>query len=394
MLKKNKKILPTLAALGILAAMLLSPRQALEAVRSACSGWWQNVLPALLPFFIITEVLTRSGLLRALSIWLEPLMQPLFRLPGAAALGLCMGFFAGSPTGGTVAASLRRQGLVTKNEGERLCAFCNNAGPLYILLTVTAALGRPGAAGLGIALILAHYPINLLLGIMLRFLAPKAKPPASMPMRRSPRELLRSGWQAFMETPALPLAQLLRQSALAALTNIAIIGAFMLIFSLVLLALRLSGLLRLLYLPLGPLLRLLGLEESMLPALAEGCFEMTLGISSLADCPAPLFHKLLAAAMILAWGGLSIHCQIAGVISDTDLSLRYYLPCRLIHTLAAPALLLFLAPRLSWGALAGGASLLPAWLLLPGITLLAGLTSLLLLLPLSLLLAKLAGRCQ
>ena len=125
--------------------MLQQPQAALLAAQNALGSWWRNVLPALLPFFILTEFLSRCGFIRALSIWLEPIMQPLFRLPGAAALGIILGFFAGSPTGGAIAGQLRSQQLISRNEGERLTAFCNNAGPLYVMITAEPAFG-PAAA--------------------------------------------------------------------------------------------------------------------------------------------------------------------------------------------------------------------------------------------------------
>lgn len=380
-----------LAALGIFLTTLSQPAEALAAAQGALGSWWRNVVPALLPFFILTEFLSRTGLIKALSIWLGPVMQPLFRLPGAAALGLCLGFFAGSPTGGAIAGQLRQQGLLSRSEGERLLAFCNNAGPLYIILTVTAALGQPE---IGVWLALAHYPLNLLWGLLLRFWATKP----SAPVCQSASQLLAAGWQAGFgrSKPAQPLSLLLRESSLKALTNIGMIGAFMLVFSLLLLSLRHFGLLSLLQLALLPLCRLFGLPESVLPALADGCFEMTLGIDALAASPAPLSAKLLCASVILAWSGLSIHCQIAGVLAETDLTLRYYLPCRLLHVLAAPALLLFCQSQgwlsLSSGWFAASGHLLPAWLLVPGALLLPGLLLLAALLGVSLILARQPAR--
>lgn len=326
-----------LISLTIFWTMLQQPQAALLAAQNALGSWWRNVLPALLPFFILTEFLSRCGFIRALSIWLEPIMQPLFRLPGAAALGIILGFFAGSPTGGAIAGQLRNQQLISRNEGERLTAFCNNAGPLYVMITVTAALQQPA---LGIWLALAHYPLNLLLGLLLRFFAPKENSP--QPQTQSIRQLLAAGWQAAFgqQTKVQPLSQMLKESSFKALTNISMIGAFMLIFSLLLLTLRQTGLLSLLQILLQPICQLFGLPNSVLPALSEGFFEMTLGIDTLAASAAPLQAKLLCAVIILGWSGLSIHTQIAGVLNETDLTLKYYLPCRLLHCLAAPALLL------------------------------------------------------
>ncbi len=353
-----------LLTMAVLAVVLLEPQAALSAAAGALNSWWSKVLPALLPFFIASELLSRLGLLRALGVWLTPIMRPPFRLPGAAALGLLLGFFSGSPTGGAVAADLKRRGLVSKNEGERMLAFCNNAGPLYLLLTVAALLEAP-AAGLWLAL--AQYPINLALGVLLRFWGEKT--PRSSGKHISRRELLRRGLQELQNAPREPISRILQASSFKALANIGMIGAFMLCFSLLLLALQTFGLLALLQTALLPLAALFGLPQSVLPGLSEGLFEMTLGLQTLSEADAGLFTKVLAASMILGWSGLSIHAQIAGVCADAGLSLKYYLPCRLIHVLSAPLLLTLLRERLQ---LPGStfAALLPEQLLLPGLLLL------------------------
>lgn len=363
-------ILYILLVLATLSAVLLEPQAALSAAQGALSSWWSKVLPALLPFFIASELLSRLGLIRALSVWLTPVMQPLFRLPGAAALALLLGFFSGSPTGGAVAADLARQHLITKNEGERIIAFCNNAGPLYLLITVTALLEAPAA---GVWLALVQYPVNLALGLALRFLAEKT--PQYPTPRVSRRALLRQGLSALKAAPRQPFSLILKESSMKALGNIGMIGAFMLCFSLLLLALRISGLLGLLQTALSPLVRLLGLPESVLPGLSEGFFEMTLGIQTLSEAGAGLFAKVLAAAMILGWSGLSIHAQIAGVCSDAKLSLKYYLPCRVIHAISAPLLLLLLQDHMELPGSTFSGAVLPEWLLLPGLLLLPSLIS-------------------
>lgn len=354
------KIIITISiTIGVIISMLLAPTAALAAAVRAMNSWWANVVPSLLPFFICTEVLKSLGLINALGIWLTPIMRPLFHLPGAAALPLILGFFSGSPTAAIIVADLRRQELLTRNEAERLLAFTNNAGPLYIMLTVSCALDMPES---GLLLALTHYPVNLLYGIILRFFANKdtantksanteANPQTdTIPPTHHAKQNIMHGWHALSDSPP-PLGVLLRDSSQKALQSIAMIGAFMLIFSLLLHALQFSGLLNLLNFCLLPLTVLPWLTPETIPALTQGLFEMTLGIVTLSESNTiknsaiteiqPEF-QLCTAAMILAWSGLSIHAQISGMISGTDIRLRYYLPCRLLHTIIAPAIMTLL----------------------------------------------------
>lgn len=46
-------------------------------------------------------------------------------------------------------------------------------------------------------------------------------------------------------------------------------------------------------------------------------------------------EKLIAVSMIIAWSGLSVHCQVASIISKTDLRLAPYLVARVVHALIA-----------------------------------------------------------
>lgn len=344
-----------------LLAMLADPAAALAAARAALAGWWNNVLPALLPFFIISDILTGCGLIRAFGVWLTPLMQPLFRLPGAAAVALLLGFFAGAPTGGAVTASLRAQGLVTRNQGERMLAFCNNTSPLYLLITASSLLGDPTV---GLLLAAVQYPINLAFGLALRFFATrdasKSPTPASLPA------LWLAGWQELAATPTPPLGLLLKSAACRALSTIGMIGAFMLIFNLLIMALTHFGVNRLIITALYPIASLLGLPTNSLFALSDGLFEMTLGLQSLSQSNLALYDKVLAAAAILGWAGLSIHVQIAGVCSHTDLTLRYYLPGRALHTLLAPFILRAISSYVSINSSTLPTTGCPLWLALPG----------------------------
>ena len=62
--------------------------------------WFEVVLPALLPFFIMAELLMGLGVVHFLGSLLEPIMRPLFRVPGAGGFcpghGSCRGFSPGS----------------------------------------------------------------------------------------------------------------------------------------------------------------------------------------------------------------------------------------------------------------------------------------------------------
>jgi len=63
------------------------------AVKSAGSGlnlWFNVVFPSLFPFFVASEILYRTGFIKAIGILLEPIMRPLFNVPGCGSFAFAM----------------------------------------------------------------------------------------------------------------------------------------------------------------------------------------------------------------------------------------------------------------------------------------------------------------
>ncbi len=64
---------------------------------------------------------------------------------------------------------------------------------------------------------------------------------------------------------------------------------------------------------------------NMASPLVSGLFEITTGINYIKLSFAPLSQKVAIAAFILGWGGLSVHAQVASIVSKTDISIKPYL---------------------------------------------------------------------
>lgn len=82
-----------------------------------------------------------------------------------------------------------------------------------------------------------------------------------------------------------------------------------------------------------------------------GLFEVTLGAQGAAQESggSPLIDKLAIASAILAWSGLSVHAQVASILSQTDIRYKPYLFARILHTLfAATATYLVWEPVQKW----------------------------------------------
>ena len=172
---KLRKLAPPGALLLCLLALLLFPQDAAQSARDALALCAQTVIPSLFPFFVLSSLLIACGASALLSALLAPLMRPLFGLSGAGAAALALGLCGGYPVGARTAAELVESGALSREEGERLLIFCNNAGPGFLLgICGGAVFASPRA---GAALYLIHVASALFTGILLT----RRLPPLSAP---------------------------------------------------------------------------------------------------------------------------------------------------------------------------------------------------------------------
>ena len=114
-------------------SLICYPQQSLEASIRGLNMWWEVVFPSLLPFFIVSELLISFGVVNLLGVLLEPLMRPLFRVPGVGGFVWAMGMASGYPSGAKLTARLYQEKQISTIEAERLASFTNSSNPLFIL---------------------------------------------------------------------------------------------------------------------------------------------------------------------------------------------------------------------------------------------------------------------
>jgi len=314
-------------------SLAVFPQEGLEAAREGLKIFWEIVLPSLLPFFVLSEILLGLGVVHFFGVLLEPLMRPVFNVPGAGAFALSMGLVAGYPMDAVITGKFRRRGLCTKIEGERLLAFTNTADPLFMFGAV--AVGMFGYPQLGMTIAVAHYLAAFSVGFIFRFYGQepqKAEPESreSGLFRRAVQKL----YQARMEDNR-PLGQLLGDAVKESIGTLFMIGGFIVLFSVLSRVMEEIGLFQALLPAVGGVLNLFGLEPVLAGALLKGIMEIDLGVMATAQATATLDHRLIVAGVIIAWSGLSVHGQVISVIHDTDIRILPYFIARVCHGLLA-----------------------------------------------------------
>ena len=135
----KRNILPCIFVVIAICLVIFS-KSNLTAATNGLTLWATCIVPSLFPFFVITNLLSQTKVVLFTGKLLDRIMRPLFNVPGIGGFAFVMGLISGYPVGAKVVADFRENKLVTKDEGERLLAFTNNSGPLFILSSVGISL--------------------------------------------------------------------------------------------------------------------------------------------------------------------------------------------------------------------------------------------------------------
>ncbi len=274
-----------MAALILCFVLIAFPDGALRGAGIGLEICLRSVVPSLLPFMLLSSMALNSGggerIGRILAVFLKPL-----GLNKASSVCFITGLLGGYPCGGKAVGQMVKNGSVSKADGAKMLAFCNNSGPLFIIGAVGTAVYN--SAHTGILLYGCH-----VFGAAVSAFIFGGK--------------IQSGGDVRRNTEKIPIGALMGNAAKDGGEAILSVCAVIITFS------ALTESLGLYRLPM-----LMGLIEVSRGAAELGRY----GISAL-----PL------AAAYISWGGLSVHFQTEAV--TMGISKKYYYVGKIISALSS-----------------------------------------------------------
>ena len=118
-----KKLVFSCIILCFIAYSFFAPETIVNAAKSGLQIWFGQILPALLPFTILSSVLVKSDFLRSFKGNANLI---------SILLTLSSGFIFGFPVGAKLSADFYRQSLLTKKQATVLAIATNNFSPMYV----------------------------------------------------------------------------------------------------------------------------------------------------------------------------------------------------------------------------------------------------------------------
>lgn len=147
--------------------LLISSKTALSLATLGLTLWLENMVPTLLPFMILSGILTGLKLQELLCRPLRGCFGRLFHTTPNGAYCIIMGFLCGFPMGAFCVADLYQKGQLSKEDSMRLIPFCNNIGPVYFYSFAVPMLGLQAPAYQTLPLLtFGMYGIPLLYGFL------------------------------------------------------------------------------------------------------------------------------------------------------------------------------------------------------------------------------------
>ena len=243
--------------------LLIFSNANLSSAKAGLALWANSVVPSLLPFFIATELLGYTNIISLLGKLLNKFMKPLFNVPGEGAFPFIMGIISGYPMGAKIVSNFKSQGICTNVEAERLLAFTNNSGPLFIIGTIGIGLFKNTTTG--ILLFITHILACLTVGFLFRFW-------------KSSKRFETKGvcpLSSHSTVSISNLGEILATSIMNAINTIFLIGGFIVLFSVVISILENSGILDGLSHLVYPILSIFNIPISFANGLFTGLLELT-----------------------------------------------------------------------------------------------------------------------
>lgn len=313
-MKQNKlKILLSILLLVAIFLFVLSPKENIEACLKGLLVWATALVPALLPFFFFTKLLSSLGVVELVSIHLAKITSKLFHTSGISAYIYCMSILTGYPMGAKLTADYYSLGLIDRGQAHRITTFTSTSGPLFIIGTV--GIGMFQSAKIGLIVLIAHFVGAFLNGLVYR------------------NYMYEPGSAVIMETRPPQKTSILEDTMMSTITSMLIIGGYVALFFTIITMLNNYHILTPIQLFLKTILDLLHLPTGIAYGMTNGLIEMTRGCLDLVGTTRSTAIICISLSGIISFGGLSISCQALTFLRKFRIKIPFFFLQKTTHAL-------------------------------------------------------------
>lgn len=323
-LVKNKFVMGFILLFLIL--MIVYPRATYQGASSGLLLWFHNILPNLLPFIIVSNLMIRLKLTKKVSRVFYPLFKKIFGITLEGCYPVLLGFLSGIPMGAKSSADLVNENKISREEGQFIFTMCNNASPMFVIGYI--AITQLKLPQIKYALFLLFIGSAMISAQLCRFIFTLFQDKKLTVFGKALHiaSLSESKEDIYSNKKSDPIHfsfAVLDEAIMNGFEVVTKIGGYVILFSI-----------------LAQIVRDAGSDIGILKAILMGILEITVGINQICSSEIDIHTKIVLVATITAFGGLSGMAQTKSVIGETRLSMIYYFIVKLVNAVIAGLLAL------------------------------------------------------
>ena len=285
--------------------LIIFPSIAINSFFNGILIWATKVLPSLLPFFILTKLLSFTTFINTIGKKMSPITQRLYGVGGVSGYIYTMSIVSGYPVGAKLTADMYSNNIITKGQAFTITSFTSTSGPLFVLGSV--AIGLYNNAKLGYILLISHYISAILNGFLYRNKSNKAI--STLDVKTTPNPLY--------------------ESMTSSIISITTVGGFIALFYMILKLLLSFNAFTFITYPLSKI----GINSNITNSVIAGLFEVTSGCIMLSNCRLDFNYISPILSFLISFGGLSIHAQALCFLKKFDMPYYKFLLQKLTHAI-------------------------------------------------------------
>jgi len=313
-INRYKNILSKGFILLLFILMFSYPHASYKGASSGLMLWFLNVLPALLPFIIVSNMMIMLNIAGKISRILYPFLGRLFHVSPDGCYPILIGFLSGLPMGAKSTADLVEAERIDINEGTFLLSMCNNASPIFIMNYIAAnQLKMPD---LRVKLFFIIYGSSVISALLYR----AYKNIHKKIIRISEINKKTAGINGEYVSVRFSF-DILDKSILNGFEVITKVGGYIILFSI-----------------LAQIINETGTGFRLYKAIAMGILEITTGIDQICKLPVSNNIKIVLVSVLTSFGGLSGLAQTKSVLGKSRLSIKSYISVKIFSALVAMVL--------------------------------------------------------
>jgi len=286
--------------------LIVIPENSIQHFAQGIVIWATKILPALLPFFILTKLLSYTTFTSTVGKFLSPITQKLYGVGGVSGYVYIMSILSGYPVGAKLTADLYKSNNITKRQAYTISSFTSTSGPLFIIGTV--GIGFFGSYRIGLIVLISHFVSALLNGLLYRN---------------------KEEFNSIHNLSQASRKNILNDSMTESIQSIMVVGGFIALFYM---GLQLLLTINAFSLPVI-MLEKLGINSNLTTAVTSGIIEVTSGALALSQCALNQNTICILLSFLISFGGLSIHAQAYCFLKEFGMRYSKFLLQKITHAI-------------------------------------------------------------